>query len=166
MDSTSRPLAMPVLAYKYARAGVDTQADQKLQAFATECQPSGLRPHPTMPQCLTSYLARDNTPHVCIRPKGHTGRHFSKQPSRKQRNYALATRVLNGRRTLTEVVADVEREAIMEAMKAAGWNQTRATALLGITRRMLGYKIKQLGIDMPCPRCGRSGHVDDPTAND
>lgn len=39
-----------------------------------------------------------------------------------------------------------EREAIVKALEACGWNQTRAALLLGISRRNLVYKIKKFGL--------------------
>lgn len=47
---------------------------------------------------------------------------------------------------LPEAVANVEREMIMEALKTTKGHQGKAGKLLGVTERMLGYKIKKYGI--------------------
>jgi DNA-binding NtrC family response regulator len=39
-----------------------------------------------------------------------------------------------------------EREAILAALEACGWNKTRAAGRLGISRRGLLYKVKDYGI--------------------
>jgi len=38
---------------------------------------------------------------------------------------------------------EVERVAVVEALKAVGWNQTRAAERLGITRRQLRTKMER-----------------------
>jgi DNA-binding protein Fis len=38
---------------------------------------------------------------------------------------------------------EVERVAVVEALKAEGWNQTRAAERLGITRRQLRTKMEK-----------------------
>ncbi len=45
-------------------------------------------------------------------------------------------------RTLEEV----ERQALLQALEAAGWNHTRAAQALGITRRTLGYRIHKYNL--------------------
>ena len=54
-------------------------------------------------------------------------------------------------KTLGEVVADVsgqaERRMIERALEATGGNRTRAAALLGISRKTLFNKMRELGID-------------------
>ncbi len=54
-------------------------------------------------------------------------------------------------KTLGEVVADVsgqaERRMIEKALEATGGNRTRAAALLGISRKTLFNKMRELGID-------------------
>jgi DNA-binding NtrC family response regulator len=46
-------------------------------------------------------------------------------------------------------VEDVEKKAIVDALKTSGGNMTKASKILGITRRRLGYKMKKYGIRKP-----------------
>lgn len=48
--------------------------------------------------------------------------------------------------TLKDRIKDIEREAILSALQECGWIQARAARKLGITERMIGYKIKKYGI--------------------
>ncbi|MEJ5330452.1 MAG: sigma-54 dependent transcriptional regulator [Desulfobaccales bacterium] len=48
--------------------------------------------------------------------------------------------------TLPEAVADLERRMIREALEKTGRHQTRAAALLGLSERMLRYKLKKYGL--------------------
>ncbi len=48
--------------------------------------------------------------------------------------------------SLTEIIANKERELIVDALKKAGGSQRNAAKELGITERILGYKIKKYGI--------------------
>ena len=48
--------------------------------------------------------------------------------------------------TLPKAVAEIERERLLEALRRSGGVQTRAAALLGITPRQLGYKLKKYHI--------------------
>ncbi len=48
--------------------------------------------------------------------------------------------------TLKDKIKDIEREAIMKALEECEWIQARAARKLGITERMIGYKIKKYGI--------------------
>jgi Nif-specific regulatory protein len=52
-----------------------------------------------------------------------------------------------GTASLTRTVAELEREQLTDALQRCGGVQSRAAALLGITPRQLGYKIKKYGID-------------------
>ena len=47
---------------------------------------------------------------------------------------------------LKEVVASVERMYILQALEDMNWIQSRAAKRLGITQRMMGYKIKKYRI--------------------
>lgn len=47
---------------------------------------------------------------------------------------------------LRDVVASVERMYILRALEETNWIQARAAKRLGITQRMLGYKIKKYQI--------------------
>lgn len=48
---------------------------------------------------------------------------------------------------LKKRVADVERQFILDALREAGGNKTRAAELLGLTRNGLTYKLKRLGLE-------------------
>ncbi|HXW69676.1 MAG TPA: helix-turn-helix domain-containing protein [Dissulfurispiraceae bacterium] len=48
--------------------------------------------------------------------------------------------------TLRDKVKELEREAIIEALIECGWIMAKAARQLGITERMIGYKIKKYGI--------------------
>jgi transcriptional regulator with GAF, ATPase, and Fis domain len=43
-------------------------------------------------------------------------------------------------------VSEIETEEITKALKESNWVMARAARLLGITERMIGYKIKKYGI--------------------
>lgn len=47
---------------------------------------------------------------------------------------------------LKDVVASVERRYILQALEETNWIQSRAAKMLGITQRMMGYKIKKYNI--------------------
>jgi DNA-binding NtrC family response regulator len=44
---------------------------------------------------------------------------------------------------------EIERQALVEALKMSNWVQKDAAELLAISPRVMNYKIKTLGIDMP-----------------
>jgi transcriptional regulator with GAF, ATPase, and Fis domain len=52
---------------------------------------------------------------------------------------------------------EVERQALVEALKMSNWVQKDAAELLAISPRVMNYKIKTLGI--PFPRSRRAAHV-------
>ena len=65
---------------------------------------------------------------------------------------AMAARALSatdfiGKKTLKEAVNDLERRIITDALRRAGGVQTRASEILGTTRRILRYRMQQLGIE-------------------
>jgi Nif-specific regulatory protein len=61
-------------------------------------------------------------------------------------------------RSLKAGVEAIEREQIVAALERCGWVQARAARLLGITPRMIGYKIRKYGLTpsdpavLPAPR--------------
>jgi two-component system response regulator AtoC len=63
-------------------------------------------------------------------------------------NGAADPRHLVGKVSLKQATDDFERQMIEEALRVSGGIQSEASRLLGTTRRILGYKIKQLGIEM------------------
>jgi len=48
--------------------------------------------------------------------------------------------------SLKDIVAEVEKKCIRDALEATNWVQIRGAKMLGISQRMLGYKIKKYGI--------------------
>ena len=57
---------------------------------------------------------------------------------------ALMKKVM--RETLTDKIKDMEKQAILKAFEECGGVQTRAARRLGITDRMIGYRIKKYRI--------------------
>jgi DNA-binding NtrC family response regulator len=60
-----------------------------------------------------------------------------------------ASALAGGGHTLEEIVSEVERTAITNALKQSDGVLTRAAELLGTTRRILKYKMDKLGIASP-----------------
>lgn len=48
--------------------------------------------------------------------------------------------------SLRDKVKDLEKEEILHAMEECNWIMARAARRLGITERMMGYKIRKYGI--------------------
>jgi len=48
--------------------------------------------------------------------------------------------------TLTDKVKEIEKEEIINALRECNWVMSRAARKLGITERMIGYKIKKYKI--------------------
>ena len=48
--------------------------------------------------------------------------------------------------SLKEKVEGIEREEIMNALRECNWVMARAAKKLGITERMIGYKMEKYGI--------------------
>ena len=48
--------------------------------------------------------------------------------------------------SLKEKIKEIEKEEIINAMKECNWVMSRAARKLGITERMIGYKIKKYQI--------------------
>ena len=49
-------------------------------------------------------------------------------------------------KSLTEKVKGMEREEIISALRECDWVMSRAARMLGITERMIGYKVKKYEI--------------------
>ena len=47
---------------------------------------------------------------------------------------------------------EIERQVVVEALKMSNWVQKDAAALLGISPRVMNYKIKILEIEIPARR--------------
>jgi DNA-binding NtrC family response regulator len=56
-----------------------------------------------------------------------------------------------GNKGLIEAVEEFERAIIIAALDKCEWNKTHAAMTLGVTRRILSYKMQNLGIDKPSP---------------
>ena len=65
------------------------------------------------------------------------------------RSTSLRDDTLAGRLSLEKAVMEFEREIILDALKRTGYVQTHAANLLGISRRMLKYRMDTLGIGRP-----------------
>ena len=48
--------------------------------------------------------------------------------------------------SLTERIQDIEKEEILNALMECNWVMSKAARKLGITERMIGYKIKKYRI--------------------
>mgnify|MGYP001560206516 FL=1 len=62
---------------------------------------------------------------------------------------SLREHALGGQVSLEKAVQEFERELLQEALTRTGYVQTRAAAMLGITRRMLKYRMDALGLSSP-----------------
>jgi DNA-binding NtrC family response regulator len=65
------------------------------------------------------------------------------------RSSSLRDDTLAGRLSLEKAVMEFEREIILDALKRTNYVQTHAANLLGISRRMLKYRMDTLGITRP-----------------
>ena len=48
--------------------------------------------------------------------------------------------------TLKDKIREIEREEIVRALRESGWVLARAARRLGITERIIGYKVRKYGI--------------------
>jgi DNA-binding NtrC family response regulator len=55
----------------------------------------------------------------------------------------------SARKNLIEALEDFERTMIVAALKKHDWNKSRAAIALGVTRRILSYKMQNLGLEKP-----------------
>jgi DNA-binding NtrC family response regulator len=62
------------------------------------------------------------------------------------RSSSLHEEIMAGRLSLEKAVMEFERDIILDALKRTNYVQTRAANLLGISRRMLKYRMDSLGI--------------------
>ena len=65
------------------------------------------------------------------------------------RSTSLRDDTLAGRLSLEKAVMEFEREIILDALKRTTYVQTHAAGMLGISRRMLKYRMETLGISRP-----------------
>ena len=59
---------------------------------------------------------------------------------------ASKTVEVNEMDTLRDRIKDIEKEEIVKALRECNWVMARAAKQLGITQRMIGYKIKKYGL--------------------
>ena len=59
---------------------------------------------------------------------------------------------------------EIERHALIEALKMSNWVQKDAAELLSISPRVMNYKIKTLGIEFPRGRRAAPLVAEQPTA--
>lgn len=48
--------------------------------------------------------------------------------------------------SLKDKIQEIEKEEILQALEQCNWVMARAARMIGITERMIGYKIKKYGI--------------------
>jgi DNA-binding NtrC family response regulator len=78
-----------------------------------------------------------------------TAEHLPSILKNDTRSSSLRDDTLAGRLSLEKAVMEFEREIIMDALKRTNHIQTHAANLLGISRRMLKYRMDTLGIGRP-----------------
>jgi transcriptional regulator with GAF, ATPase, and Fis domain len=62
-------------------------------------------------------------------------------------NTRTAEQVSAGAPALKEVLEGVERDLILTALRESRGNKAKAARALGITERLMGLRVKRLGID-------------------
>lgn len=78
-----------------------------------------------------------------------TPEHLPSMLKSDTRSSSLRDETLAGRLSLEKAVMEFEREIILDALKRTNYVQTHAANLLGISRRMLKYRMDTLGITRP-----------------
>lgn len=78
-----------------------------------------------------------------------TPEHLPTLVKNDSRSTSLRDDTLAGRMSLEKAVMEFEREIILDALKRTNYVQTHAANLLGISRRMLKYRMDSLGIGRP-----------------
>ncbi len=124
-------------------------ADYFLEKFATENNKNILRISTPAIEMLTRYHWPGNVRELenCIERAvllcdGDVIRSEHLPPSLQMINKAQPVAA----RSMVETIENLEKELIVDALKKSGGQQRRAAIELGITERMLGYKIKRYGI--------------------
>jgi len=78
-----------------------------------------------------------------------TPEHLPTSMKSSSRSPSLRDDTLAGRMSLEKAVMEFEQEIILDALKRTNYVQTHAANLLGISRRMLKYRMDTLGIGRP-----------------
>jgi transcriptional regulator with PAS, ATPase and Fis domain len=89
-----------------------------------------------------AFIWSQNAPHI-------TPEHLPTLLKSDTRSSSLRDDTLAGRMSLEKAVMEFEREIILDALKRTNYVQTHAANLLGISRRMLKYRMDTLGIGRP-----------------
>lgn len=55
--------------------------------------------------------------------------------------------------SLIRMLEDVEKKEMMKALRDSGWVKARAARALGLTERMLDYRIKKYGLSRDKEKC-------------
>lgn len=63
--------------------------------------------------------------------------------------------------SLKDKIKEMEREEIINALKECGWIMAKAAKKLGITERMIGYKVKKYGLRTKEVRWVEESHQSD-----
>ena len=72
----------------------------------------------------------------------------------EHRTEGLSDETLAGTLSLEKAVLEFEKKIILDALKRTDYVQTHAASLLGISRRMLKYRMDALGISRPSLESG------------
>jgi Nif-specific regulatory protein len=67
--------------------------------------------------------------------------------------------------SLRDKLMEVERAEILGALQRTGWVKARAARLLGITERMIGYKVRKYGMKKEVVPAGERGEGPETTAH-
>jgi DNA-binding NtrC family response regulator len=86
-----------------------------------------------------AFIWSNNTDHI-------TPEHLPAILKGDVRSASLHDDTISGRLSLEKAVMEFEREIILDALKRTNYVQTHAANLLGISRRMLKYRMDSLGI--------------------
>ena len=141
------PIYLPLL--RERKDDIMLLADYFLEKFAAENNKNILRISTPAIEMLTRYHWPGNVRELenCIERAvllcdGDVIRSEHLPPSLQMINKAQPVAA----RSMVETIENLEKELIVDALKKSGGQQRRAAIELGITERMLGYKIKRYGI--------------------
>ncbi|MCB0319178.1 MAG: hypothetical protein KDD56_10525, partial [Bdellovibrionales bacterium] len=106
-----------------------------------------------MALCPGEQILEENLPSKCTNTKAQVQQ--------------LKTRVIEGELNFEEAEKQFEMEIILKALKKTNYVQTRAADLLGISRRILKYKMDKLGIsDSPETQIIEAAELNDDLAEE
>ena len=67
--------------------------------------------------------------------------------------------------SLKDKIKGMEREEIIQALRESNWIMARAARMLGITERMIGYKVRKYGIRIKEVRWVEDSHQSENNEN-